>query len=268
MIENIIKDIEEKLNIKIDKDDIKYYTEGATESIVFSIQNKYLVKTADDLTLKTQVEFLKLYEDIDSFQNVILYSNELKYIVFEFVSGEKMTKVSNLDISDMINQIIHIVKLYKKYDDKYFGYLYDNEGKNWKDFLKEEINYAMPRAEKLDLKLDILDKALETIEKYDIEKYLIHGDFGAHNFIIDNGKLMVIDPMPVVGDPLFDFYFAILSAPKLFKDIPTKEILGYFGGDYEYKLALYSIILFIRTTRAAVYDKQNLRTYIERFKEL
>ena len=140
MIESIIKDIEEKLNIRIDKNDIRYYVEGATESVVFSVQDKYLVKTVDDLTLKTQVEFLKLYEDIDSFQNVLLYSNELKYIVFDFISGEKMTKVSNLNVPDIINQIIHIVKSYKKYDDKYFGYLHDNEGKSWKDFLKEKFD--------------------------------------------------------------------------------------------------------------------------------
>lgn len=268
MVREIIKDIEEKLNITINENDIKYYTEGATESVVFSIQDKYLVKTVDDLTLRTQVEFLKLYKDIDSFQNVILYSSDLKYIVFDFISGEKMTKVSNLDIPDITKQIIHIVDSYKKYDDIYFGYLYDNEGKSWTDFLKNEIDYAMPRAESLDLKLDILDKALKTIEKYDIEKYLIHGDFGAHNFIIENDKLMCIDPMPVVGDPLFDFYFAILSTPLLFKDSSTEEILSYFDKDYEYKLALYTIVLFIRTTRAVAYDKQNVNVYVKRLKEL
>ena len=71
MIENIIKDLENNLNIKVTEKDITYYTDGATDSIVFNIMDKYLVKTMDDITYKTQKEFLEFYNNINEFQTII-----------------------------------------------------------------------------------------------------------------------------------------------------------------------------------------------------
>ena len=82
MIENILEDLKTKINFHNPK--IKYYTEGATESIVFSLDNKYLIKTVDENTLKTQVEFLKFYQDNNKFQKLVTYNDKLKYIVLNF----------------------------------------------------------------------------------------------------------------------------------------------------------------------------------------
>jgi hypothetical protein len=44
--------------------------------------------------------------------------------------------------------------------------------------------------------------------------YFIHGDCGVHNFIFHNGELRgVIDPSPVIGDPLYDLIYAFCSSP-------------------------------------------------------
>ena len=268
MVEKVIKDIENKLNIKINNDDIVYYTEGATESVVFSICEKYLVKIMDDLTLKSQITFLELYKDFKFFQNVLCYNEELKYICFDFMPGNKL-KYVHVNADYIRKQIYEIVCLYKKFDDKYYGYIYDNNGMSWSDFIREEINYARPRLEAFNIDEKIFDKCLQVIDKYNIDKYLIHGDFGAHNFIIDNEEnLNVIDPMPVVGDPLFDYYFAILSIPKLFMGISDEEILDKFDKPYEYKFCLYTIILIIRLSRAYVYDKENVPMYLERLNKI
>lgn len=276
MIEEILNDLERKLNIEIDEDSIKYYTDGATESKVFKIMavvnNKerlYIVKTVDDLTLKSQIEFLKFYNNIEQFQSVIFYNKDLKYICFEFIEGTKLSSALNIDNMDIIKQIKQIVEKYKSYEDDTYGYIYDNENMSWIDFLKEEIRYAMPKVKDSDLPFDILDKSIKIISKYKIDKYLIHGDFGAHNFLINNSnKLMVIDPMPVIGDPMYDFYFAVLSSPKIFKKIEDNELLKYFDKPYEYKISLYIIVLFIRLSRAYVYDRENLETYVKRFKKI
>lgn len=50
MNKKLIKDIERNLKIEIDENNVCYFTDGATDSIVFSINNKYLIKTVDNLT--------------------------------------------------------------------------------------------------------------------------------------------------------------------------------------------------------------------------
>lgn len=46
------------------------------------------------------------------------------------------------------------------------------------------------------------------------EAFLLHGDCGVHNFIFDGGRLKgVIDPTPVIGDPLYDVIYAFCSSP-------------------------------------------------------
>ena len=44
--------------------------------------------------------------------------------------------------------------------------------------------------------------------------FLLHGDCGVHNFIFNNGRLTgVIDPTPVIGDPIYDLIYAFCSSP-------------------------------------------------------
>lgn len=52
----------------------------------------------------------------------------------------------------------------------------------------------------------------------------MHGDLGFHNFIFQENKLHgVIDPLPVLGDPIYDLIYAFCSTPE---DL-TKETIGY-----------------------------------------
>ena len=44
--------------------------------------------------------------------------------------------------------------------------------------------------------------------------YLMHGDCGAHNFVFRDDRLVgVIDPAPMVGEPIFELAFAFASWP-------------------------------------------------------
>lgn len=268
-MDDILNDLEQRLNITIKSEDITNYTDGASDAKVFSINEKYLVKVVDDLTLRSQIAFLEFYKGIAGLQRVITYNKELKYICFEFIKGKKIKEVKEVKDTDIIKQIKNIVKQYKKYDDNAYGYLYDNEGKSWVEFLEDEINYAKPKLKDYDVETSILDKCLQTISKYNVEKYLIHGDLGTHNFLFDdNGKIMIIDPMPVVGDWLYDFYYAVLSSKKIFMNTEMDSIIQAFDGDYTYQISLFTIVLFIRLSRAYVYDKENFETYLNAYMQI
>lgn len=266
MIDKIIKDLEQNLNITINKDNIIYYTDGATDSIVFNINDEYLIKTVDENTYNTQIEFLNFYKEIPNFQKVIYSNKELNYICFNFIPGTKYSS-SNIDHTKTINKLYNITKQYKEYNHNYYGYLYEDK-KTWIEFLNSEIEYSYSKISELNINLDKVNNAISTLDKYPKPKYLIHGDFGTHNFITNGDTLNVIDPMPVVGDYLYDFYFAIFSDTDIFTTTTIEELLKYFDREIEVKKAMITITFFIRMSRAFVYDKENFDTYLKYYNEV
>ncbi|MBO5529785.1 MAG: hypothetical protein J5970_00095 [Bacilli bacterium] len=255
MINEIFQDLENKLNIKIDKSNIKYFNDGVSGSIVFKY-DKYLVKTTDIKELDAYLEFFNLYKE-DYFQKIICYNKELLYICFNFIEGS-LFKENKLDPKDVINQLYFITSNYKEYDYNAYGYL-EEEDFTWYDFLMDE---AYRKEDEINIDYSKLFNAFEIIKKYDAPKYLVHGDFGTHNFIVNNKKIYVIDPIPLVGDPLYDFYFAIFTNTNIFKDLDVDYILSFFDDrDYEYKRALMIICFFIRLRRSSKYDPENIPIY-------
>lgn len=261
-IQSIIDDLQCKLNISVNKDKITYYTDGATESIVFSIDNKYLIKTMDNYTLSTQKEFFNIYDN-DYIQKVLYINEDRKYICFEYIDGIKEKDYSIYNTEYIIKQIYDICNTYKKYDYDGYGYLFEDH-KTWYQFLYDEVIYSSKDIPDIDM--NIVLKSLDKIKEINVDKYLIHGDFGVHNFLINNGKIKVIDPMCVIGDPLYDFYFATLSTPALFTNIDL--ILSYYDKDIEYKKALFNIVLYIRMSRCYVYNRNQFNKYIELYNQM
>ncbi len=261
MIDNIILDLENKLNIKIDNNKIIYYTDGATDSIVFNIDDKYLVKTMDYNTFSNQIKFLSYYNGINNLQKIVCYNEELLYICFEFINGDSFKNVVNIDVNSVVKQVYELVNSYKEFRYDGYGYL-EEDHKSWIEFLKDEAIYSISRVKDVEIDTSKVDAALEVIKKYNIKKYLIHGDFGVHNFIMNKGSVYVIDLMPVVGDRLYDFYFALFSSIKIFNKLSKEKILSYFDEDYEYKEALMIVVLFIRMCRAYVYNRDDFDIYL------
>ena len=97
---------------------------------------------------------------------------------------------------------------------------------------------------------------------------MLHGDFGCHNFIVNDDKLYVIDPMGLVGDPIYDFYFSIFSDSSIFTKIEFYQLFEYFDRDVEYKKSMIIITFFIRLCRAYKYDRENFMVYVEYFNKL
>ena len=190
---------------------------------------------------------------------------DLHYECYEFIRGVHY-KEASLDNREAITQIANIVESYPRYVCDGYGFLEDRKP-TWREFLLDEIEYAAKRIPSISQ--ERVSKALTIAGQYNPEKYLMHGDFGTHNFLVENGKIRVIDPMPIVGDRLYDFYFAILSNVTLFDKLGFDYIFSFFKGyDAEYRKALITIALYVRTSRAAVYDKDNLDKYIELYNNL
>ena len=258
-VKDAIADIAKKLQVELDNVEPHFYTDGATDATVFALNNKYLVKITDVNTIRTQAEFLKHNPD-GIFQRLLCSNEEMGYECFEFIDGVRFDG-NLIDPKDATEQIAKIVQNYRKYPHDGYGFL-NEEHVSWRAFLLDEIEYA--RRTIPEVSTEKVMTALEIAGAEDPEQYLMHGDFGTHNFLLENGRIRVIDPMPVVGDYLYDFYFALLSDVDIFMHLGADYVYSFFPErDLSYKCAVLTVALFVRMSRAATYDKKNLPSYFD-----
>ena len=259
-----IKDIEKQLKVDLSRSIKTFYDDGATDATVFDMDKKYLVKLTDLNTIRTQVEFLKQNPD-GVFQNLLCRNEELGYECFEFIDGVHY-RGKLIDAKYATEQIARIVSKYRKYPHKGYGFL-NAEHATWRAFLLDEIEYA--RRNIGDISTDKVMAALDVAGREEPEQFLMHGDFGTHNFLLEGDRIRVIDPMPVVGDYLYDFYFALLSNVEIFTKLGDGYIYSFFKErDLTYRKNLAIVALYVRMSRAAVYDKENLQAYIDLYERI
>jgi hypothetical protein len=258
----VFDDIKKRIDVDLFDEPLEFYTDGATDSTVFSAKKKYLVKITDRKTVQVQREFLT-HNRSAAFHKMLCSDDDLHYECVEFVDGVRY-KLGDLAPEETIAQLARIVAGYELYKHDGYGFLGD-EKPTWREFLLDEIEYAAKRLPGVSQRKVMM--ALGEIGDYAPEKRLLHGDFGAHNFLLEDGKrIRVIDPMPLVGDFLYDFYFAVFSNPRIFEDVSKDTVYRYFTGyDRSYKEALATIALYVRTSRAAAYDMEHFEIYKEKY---
>ena len=242
----------------------KYFNDGASSRVIL-LNNKYLIKQNEKNVLMAEVEFLKLNKS-KFFQNIIYVDKDYEFVVYEYIEGEIMKSVDNVD--DLISKIYNITINYKKYNHSRFGYL-NEEVNTWADFLEQEIEYSKKYLSGYVNNDDILKKCIKNLTKYDFEVKLIHGDFGTHNFIKKDKKLVgVIDPMPVIGDPLYDFLFAIVSNVQILTKVTLDKIYDIVKEPKEKVLSMFIIVLYCRMARCIKYHPQDMNTYMKVWNKL
>lgn len=264
MLENekdkkIIQEVLDKVNEPYIKH--KYFTDGA-DSRVILLNDKYLIKQNNKHSIKAEIEF---FENTFStfFQKLVYYSPTFEYVVYEFIPGKPMKKITFP--KEIISKVLEVVKSYPKTSKSGFGYL-GEEFNSWSEFLTHE---AFHRPNINDIDKNIINNAIKTLEKYPFDKKLIHGDFGAHNFIEENGKFVgIIDPQTVLGDPLYDILFAICSNVKLLNTYSLDELYPLIKEPKEKILSLLTIVLYARISRALKYHPNDIPAYLDYFNSI
>ena len=242
----------------------KYFNTGASSKVML-LNDKYLIKQNTKLILQAEIEFLKL-NNLEMFQKIIYVDPKYDFVVYKFIPGETMKHVE--DVEDTIKKIISITKSYNNCTLDGFGYL-NEETSSWFRFLKDEITYSSFNLKKYIPNKKVVNKCLDILENYNFEKKLIHGDFGTHNFIQNNGKLVgVIDPMPVIGDYLYDLLFAIVSNIELLSSISLEELYCLIDEPQEKIKALLTIVLYCRISRCLKYHPKDIDIYLEFWNKL
>jgi aminoglycoside phosphotransferase len=216
-----INEIIEKLNQLgfIDNEAVEYKKlSGGTSSSVYVLYKNsvptYVMKINDCVTIKYETQFLRSYSEQKLLPKVLYVDRGYNFFLYSYINGETQSKNANKKaflttlVKDFINN-------YTRYSDfPSYGYL-DEPITTWRGFL---LNEAL---EARGIIKDILSKedhdlvtSLINSTNNKIDKYLLHGDCGIHNFLFSEGHLVgVIDPTPVVGLPLYDLIYAYCSSP-------------------------------------------------------
>ena len=131
------------------------------------------------------------------------------------------------------------------------------------------MHEAFHRPNLNDIDKKIVKDAIKILEKYPFEKKLIHGDFGTHNFIEDNGKFVgIIDPQTILGDSLYDILFAICSNLDLLNTYSLDELYVFINEPKEKIRAMLIVVLYARISRALKYHPNDIPAYLDYFNSI
>lgn len=240
---------------------------GGNHNRVYNINDKYFFKFKDELAILEESMYFSKYQG-KYYPKCYYFDLKNNYIIYELLNAhdaEDATKIEN--IIDIAFNLSHNSK---KTRIKGFGY-YGIENPTWISFLKQEVNVSRDYLKKyLDKKdFDIVDRALKTLSKYRIEKRILHGDFGLHNIMVEkSGRMIVIDPEPVLGDWTYDFIFFCLSDKTTIKLISFKKIIERINEPEEKTKAMMIVVMFNRLRRILKYYPEDYNFYLKKWKEL
>ncbi|PDZ03229.1 aminoglycoside phosphotransferase [Bacillus cereus] len=197
---------------------------GGTTSTVYLLDEEYVVKLNEAEVIREEANFLTFYEGNTLFSK-LLYKEPLHtYIVYSFLEGNTLCEqgYKRSTLRTLVKEVINKYKIVPEADG--WGWK-ENPVQSWNEFLTTNVveahenvrRYISEEEYRIVLKLANRDAGVN-------QPCLLHGDFGFHNFIFRENRLHgVIDPLPVLGDPLYDLIYAFCSTPE---DI-TKETIDY-----------------------------------------
>ncbi|GAB6451988.1 aminoglycoside phosphotransferase family protein [Bacillus cereus group sp. TH43LC] len=197
---------------------------GGTASTVYLLDEKYVVKLNEAEVIREEAIFLSFYERNTLFAN-LLYKEPLHtYIVYSFLEGSTSCGrgQKRITLSTLVKEVINKYEIVSRIDG--WGWK-ESPVQSWSAFLTKNVveahknvrPYISEEEYRKVLKLANRDAGIN-------QPFLLHGDLGFHNFIFQGNELHgVIDPLPVLGDPIYDLIYAFCSTPE---DV-TKETIDY-----------------------------------------
>ncbi|MEC3317400.1 aminoglycoside phosphotransferase family protein [Bacillus thuringiensis] len=197
---------------------------GGTTSTVYLLDEQYVVKLNESDVIHEEAYFLQFYKKDELFPK-LLYKEPLnRYIVYSFLEGTTSCKLGHKRsvLCKLVKEVINKYEVATEVDG--WGWK-ENLLQSWSEFLTTNVieahenvrRYISEEEYRTVLNLANRDAGIN-------QPFLLHGDLGFHNFIFKENKLHgVIDPLPVLGDPIYDLIYAFCSTPENL----TKETINY-----------------------------------------
>jgi fructosamine-3-kinase len=244
---------------------------GGTVSDLYLLHlgdSKYVVKKNEPQIIKSEADYLNYYRETDLLPKLLFVDQSHAYIVYTFINGT--TNYVRENKKEHLKILVQgLLNHYKPVPSNMGWGWADQPSESWKSFMIEKISNAK---EILHSRLDIshYNLVLNLVEKDSKERkpFLLHGDCGIHNFIFNNGQVSgVIDPTPVIGEPLYDLIYAFSSSPdELTKEtIDSAASLLKFKGEISHS-SLYEevlICLYLRLATSIKHHPSDFEEYLK-----
>jgi len=200
-------------------DEVRQWRElkGGTNSTIgvlgtASRPEQYVIKLNSMEVIARETRFLQLYAGIALLPAVRFVDPALRYFVYDFVPGDEPYMRGNKKAllsalaADMIRHYV------RAEDDGPYEWVESP------DHGAETIRYSASvigsRLGRDDHELAAAVQRERSVAIGREERYVLHGDFGVHNFLFADGKLTgVIDPLPAAGRKRYDLLYAFCSSP-------------------------------------------------------
>lgn len=271
---NVNQIIEDLKNNQIINNSIREFKKlkGGTTSQIFVLsednQPVYVIKLNDVATIEAESKYLKFYNHIELLPQLIYVDSLYRYIVYTYINGETNYTIGNKQ-SILQTLVIDFINLYQPMKQKVFGYI-DEPIKTWTDFLIKEITESRKIIGDIlsDEDHQYIMQLVDKDRSYERNQYLLHGDCGIHNFIFHKDQLNgIIDPTPIIGEPIYDLIYAFFSSPddltietlKPAIDLLQKPVLSGRNTDF-YKEVITG--LYIRIARCIKHHPNDLDKYL------
>ncbi|ATI53652.1 aminoglycoside phosphotransferase [Bacillus cereus] len=197
---------------------------GGTTSTLYLLDEKYVVKLNEAEVIREEAHFLSFYERNTLFSKLLYKEPFHTYIVYSFLEGSTFCEQGHKrsTLRTLVKEVINKYEIVSDVD--VWGWK-ESPVQSWNEFLTINVmeahenvkRYISEEEYRTVLKLANRDAGIN-------QPFLLHGDLGFHNFIFQENKLHgVIDPLPVLGDPIYDLIYAFCSTPE---DV-TKETIHY-----------------------------------------
>lgn len=245
---------------------------GGTTSRLYLIEGKEqcVIKLNEPKVIEEEAYFLNFYENESIFPKFLYVDPLNRYMVYSFIPGSTSYDVGNKRdaLCTLVQGVINKYKVAMKMDQ--WGW---KEGPvdSWQDFL---LNRVMEANE--NVKSYITQEEFHSVLKlvhspnrtaHSNQPYVLHGDCGFHNFIFKEHKLYgVIDPLPVLGDPIYDLIYAFCSTPKdltreTIDEIVEKSIFHNRERKFSYEEVV--IVLYCRLDACMRHHPEDLEAYLK-----
>ncbi len=274
MLQTIVDDLLAK---KILPKSFRYWSElkGGTDSTVGIIGSpdsslKYVVKLNRPEQIASENTFYELYHGIALLPKVTYVDPGYRYFLYRYVPGAT-SYVRGTKETLMHELIERVIRYYvPPTSETQFPWVEDPER------AKEDLDYARSiiatRLAEDDhhLVAELLARRRARIDRDRL--YVLHGDFGVHNFLFEQGTLSgVIDPIPSLGRPLYDLLYAFCSSPDdLHRSVLVSAVERMGGNETIHESDLVDdtiIALYMRLSTCLRHHPNDWHEYLKAWNE-
>lgn len=232
-------------------------------SQVYLINDEYILKKDVCRIIKNEVFFINKYKNIIPCEEIVNYKNGGEYIIYKFVKNNP-SNLNKISIKEYLKNVIKLVSNYKSTEIKGYGRI-SELCDTWKSFLEKEIEDKEKNLEIDKEKKMKVNRCINVINKYEFQKKLLHGDLGFYNIIFNKKNIeLLIDPFPIIGDPLYDIIFFLFSRIKFTKLVQFEELEKEMEEEKEKIRAMIYIQLYIRI----LIEKKNNRDTVKEYEKI